>query len=108
MTAVTLSPADLTAADLTTGRSPFLQFLGDVRVLTKRSLARIRREPETLSNVTIQPVMFILMFAYVFGGAIGIPGGGNYHAYLVGGARVGGPETARPVTPAAAAAAVRK
>src|SRR5246127_544092 len=85
MTAVTLSPADLTAADLTTGRSPFLQFLGDVRVLTKRSLARIRREPETLSNVTIQPVMFILMFAYVFGGAIGIPGGGSYHSYLIGG-----------------------
>ena len=80
MTAVTLSPADLT-----TERSPFLQFLGDVWVLTRRSLARIRREPETLSNVTIQPVMFILMFAYVFGGAIGIPGGGNYHAYLVGG-----------------------
>ena len=54
-------------------------------MLTRRSLARIRREPETLSNVTIQPVMFVLMFAYVFGGAIGIPGGGNYHAYLIGG-----------------------
>jgi ABC transporter DrrB family efflux protein len=80
MTAVTLSPADLT-----TERSPLLQSLGDVWVLTKRSLARIRREPETLSNVTIQPVMFILMFAYVFGGAIGIPGGGGYHSYLVGG-----------------------
>jgi ABC-2 type transport system permease protein len=85
MTAATLSPADLTAADLTTGRSPFLQFLGDVWVLTRRSLARIRREPETLSDVTIQPVMFVLMFAYVFGGAIGIPGGGSYHSYLIGG-----------------------
>ena len=42
-------------------------------MLTKRSIARIRREPETLSDVTIQPVMFVLMFAYVFGGAIGIP-----------------------------------
>ena len=40
MTAVTLSPADLT-----TERSPSLQFVGDVWVLTKRSLARIRREP---------------------------------------------------------------
>ncbi|HVT66234.1 MAG TPA: ABC transporter permease, partial [Trebonia sp.] len=66
MTAATLSPADLTA-----DRSAFIQSVGDVWVLTKRSLARIRREPETLSNVTIQPVMFILMFAYVFGGAIG-------------------------------------
>jgi len=80
MTAVTLSPADLT-----TDRSAFTQFLSDVWVLTKRSLARIRREPETLSDVTIQPVMFVLMFAYVFGGAIGIPGGGNYHSYLIGG-----------------------
>ncbi len=80
MTATTLSAADLTA-----GRSPLAQFLSDVWVLTKRSIARIRREPETLSEVTIQPVMFVLMFAYVFGGAIRIPGGGNYHEYLIGG-----------------------
>jgi ABC-2 type transport system permease protein len=56
-----------------------------VWVLTKRSLARIRREPETLADVTIQPVLFILMFAYVFGGAIGLPGHGSYHEYLIGG-----------------------
>jgi ABC-2 type transport system permease protein len=38
--------------------------------------------------VTIQPVLFVLMFAYVFGGAIGgsgLGGSGNYHAYLIGG-----------------------
>jgi ABC-2 type transport system permease protein len=80
MTATTLSAADLTA-----GRGALSQFLSDVWVLTKRSIARIRREPETLSQVTIQPVMFVLMFAYVFGGAIVIPGGGNYHEYLIGG-----------------------
>jgi ABC transporter DrrB family efflux protein len=61
------------------------QVLTDVWVLTKRSLARIRREPETLSEVTIQPVLFVLMFAYVFGGAIGLTGGGSYHEYLIGG-----------------------
>ena len=61
-------------------------FLTDVWVLTKRSIARIRREPETLSDVTIQPVLFVLMFAYVFGGAIGGLGGGDkYHSYLIGG-----------------------
>ena len=54
-------------------------------VLTKRSIARIRREPETLADVTFMPVIFILMFAYVFGGAIVLPGGGNYHEYLIGG-----------------------
>ena len=80
MTTATLSPADLA-----TGQNVFTQFLRDVWVLTKRSIARIRREPETLSEVTIQPVMFVLMFAYVFGGAINIPGGGSYHEYLIGG-----------------------
>ena len=75
----------LPLTDLTTGRGAIAQFVGDVRVLTKRSLARIRREPETLSEVTIQPIMFVLMFAYVFGGAIEIPGGGSYHEYLIGG-----------------------
>ncbi len=80
MTTTTLSPADLTI-----GQNSFTQFLSDVWVLTKRSIARIRREPETLSEVTIQPVMFVLMFAYVFGGAIAIPGGGSYHEYLIGG-----------------------
>jgi ABC transporter DrrB family efflux protein len=81
MTAITLPPSDLT-----TGRNAAAQFVGDVWVLTKRSISRIRNEPETLSNVTIQPVMFVLMFTYVFGGAIGLGGaGGSYHSYLIGG-----------------------
>ena len=80
MTTTTLSPADLTI-----DQNSFTQFISDVWVLTKRSIARIRREPETLSEVTIQPIMFVLMFAYVFGGAIEIPGGGSYHEYLIGG-----------------------
>lgn len=60
-------------------------FVKDVMVLAGRSVARIRREPETLSDVTIQPVLFVLLFAYVFGGAIRLPGGGSYHEYLIGG-----------------------
>jgi ABC transporter DrrB family efflux protein len=71
--------------DVTYGRSPVAHFVTDVWVLVKRALARIRREPETLADVTFQPVIFILMFAYVFGGAIALPGGGNYHEYLIGG-----------------------
>jgi ABC-2 type transport system permease protein len=82
MTAITAVPA----ADLTTGRKAATQFIGDVWVLTKRSISRIKNEPETLSDVTIQPVMFVLMFTYVFGGAIGLGGaGGSYHSYLIGG-----------------------
>ena len=54
-------------------------------VLTRRSIARIRREPEQLSDVTIQPVIFVLLFTYVFGSAIHLPGGGSYHQYLISG-----------------------
>lgn len=58
----------------------------NVEVLTRRSLARVKREPELLSQVTIQPIMFTLLFAYVFGSAIHLGGaGGSYHEYLVGG-----------------------
>jgi ABC transporter DrrB family efflux protein len=60
-------------------------WLSDVLVLTQRSLARIVREPETLMDVTIQPIVFVLLFAYVFGSAIAIPGGGSYREYLIGG-----------------------
>src|ERR1700734_2331144 len=81
MTALAVAPAQ--SPGTTIGRNPFGLFLTDVWVLTKRSIARIRREPETLSDVTIQPVLFVLMFAYVFGGGIG--GGDKYHSYLIGG-----------------------
>jgi ABC-type polysaccharide/polyol phosphate export permease len=54
-------------------------------VLTRRSISRIRREPESLLDVTIQPVIFVLLFTYVFGSAIRLPGGGSYHQYLISG-----------------------
>ena len=44
----------------------------------------MRRQPEALADVTLQPVMFVLLFAYVFGGAINVPGGG-YREFLMGG-----------------------
>jgi len=57
----------------------------DTWVLCRRSIARIAREPEQLSDVTIQPVIFVLLFTYVFGSAIHLPGGGGYHQYLISG-----------------------
>ncbi len=59
--------------------------LGDVWVVARRSLLHMRREPEALADATIQPVMFVLLFAYVFGGAIDVPGGGDYKEFLMGG-----------------------
>ena len=48
--------------------------LSDTFVLARRNLARIPRQPDLLIAYTIQPVMFVLLFVYVFGGAIRTPG----------------------------------
>ena len=45
----------------------------DTFVLSKRSLFKIRRQPDLLIGFTVQPVMFVLLFVYVFGGAIATP-----------------------------------
>lgn len=59
--------------------------LHDIWVIARRGLVHMKRQPEVLSDATIQPIMFVLMFAYVFGGAIDVPGGGSYREFLMGG-----------------------
>jgi ABC-2 type transport system permease protein len=59
--------------------------LRDVAVLTTRNLVHIRREPLRLSDVTIQPVLFTLLFVYVFGAGVALPGGGTYAKFAVAG-----------------------
>jgi ABC transporter DrrB family efflux protein len=54
--------------------SAFALTFSDTLVLAKRNLARIPRQPDLLIAYTIQPVMFVLLFVYVFGGAINTPG----------------------------------
>jgi ABC-2 type transport system permease protein len=61
--------------------------LQDSLVLARRNLAHVRQIPEKLIDVTLQPLMFVLLFAYVFGGVIHVPGG-NYHEYLLAGIAV--------------------
>ncbi|MGH7666457.1 MAG: ABC transporter permease, partial [Candidatus Dormibacteria bacterium] len=68
-----------------TGLSRVVWFLRDVLVLSRRSLVHVVRDPAQLADVTIQPIMFVVLFTYVFGSAIRLPGGGNYHEYLVAG-----------------------
>ena len=48
--------------------------VGDSLVMAERNLVRLPRSPDLLIGFTIQPVMFVLLFAYVFGGAIVTPG----------------------------------
>lgn len=54
-------------------------------LLTFRSLRAIPRVPERILDVTLQPVVFILLFRYVFGSAIHPPGVTNYSNYLMPG-----------------------
>ena len=56
---------------------------GDSIVILRRNLQRFRRQPEMLAGYTIQPIMFVLLFVYVFGGSIntGMP----YEDFLIPG-----------------------
>ena len=54
----------------------------DGAVVAKRNLIKIKRVPEILIWTTMSPIMFVLLFAYVFGGSINIP---NYREYLIAG-----------------------
>jgi len=57
----------------------------DGLVVTWRNLKRIPRIPELAIFAILQSIMFVLLFAFVFGGAIPLPGGGNYREYLMPG-----------------------
>jgi ABC transporter DrrB family efflux protein len=56
---------------------------GDSLVILKRNLIRFRRQPEMLAGYTIQPIMFVLLFVYVFGGSINT--GMDYVDFLIPG-----------------------
>ena len=64
--------------------STFATTAGDTIVLARRNLMRIPRQPDLLIAYTIQPVMFVLLFVYVFGGAINT-GGLDYVDFLMPG-----------------------
>jgi ABC transporter DrrB family efflux protein len=59
--------------------------LSDIATLTGRNLVHIAREPLQLSDVTVQPVLFTLLFVYVFGAGIALPGGESYVSFAVAG-----------------------
>jgi len=84
MTTTTLTP---TTTGVGRPRSAGSLFgpLSDTWAMTRRNLVHISREPMQLSDVTIQPVLFTVLFVYIFGGAIPIPGGGTYTDYLLAG-----------------------
>lgn len=59
--------------------------LADALTVTRRNLTHIRHVPEKLLDVTLGPIIFVFLFAYVFGSAIQVPGGGSYREFLLPG-----------------------
>ena len=59
--------------------------VSDTLVLAMRNLLRIPRAPDLLISFTLQPIMFVLLFVYVFGGAIETPGFEDYTQFLIPG-----------------------
>ncbi len=59
--------------------------VADTAVVAKRNLLRIPRQPDLWVSFTIQPIMFVLLFVYVFGGAIRTPGYDDYVDFLMPG-----------------------
>jgi ABC transporter DrrB family efflux protein len=76
------APVDLSGAR---SRRPILGWtMHDGWVVAKRDLLKIPRVPELLFFSIVQPIIFVLLFAFVFGGAIPVPGG-TYREYLMAG-----------------------
>jgi ABC-2 type transport system permease protein len=65
-------------------RSQLRWAAADALTMMRRNLTHVRYVPEKLIDVTIQPIMFVLLFVYVFGKAIHVPGG-RYQDFLMAG-----------------------
>lgn len=64
----------------------FPAVLADASVVAKRNIIKIKRVPDLLVFTTLSPIMFVLLFSYVFGGAIDQQGGGSaYREFLIAG-----------------------
>jgi len=82
-TTITLPPeAGAPPAETVAGRARWA--LADTLTITKRNLLAVTRIPEALFFSTVQPIMFVLLFRFVFGGAITTPGT-SYVNYLMPG-----------------------
>jgi len=91
MTTTTAAPAGTTASAPDTAPlrpeagSRIGWAVADTFTVVRRNLIVYTRIPEFLFFSTVQPIMFVLLFRYVFGGAIHPPGGGPYVDYLMAG-----------------------
>lgn len=80
----TAAPAPLVTLPAPGERPMAARRLRDVWSMTRRNLVHISREPMQLSDVTLQPVLFTVLFVYIFGGGIPIPDG-SYKDFVLAG-----------------------
>lgn len=59
--------------------------VSDGWVLVRRELRHLRNQPGQIVSALIFPVALVVLFGYVFGSVIAVPGGGNYREYLMPG-----------------------
>jgi ABC-2 type transport system permease protein len=81
MTSTTLAPATVHRPQ----HSSVYWAIADTKTIAWRNLVTLRRLPQLLVFATVQPVIFVLMFRYVFGGAIHVNGSLPYVDYLMPG-----------------------
>ena len=86
MTPIDTAPAQSTHGSL--AGSTLSWALRDTTVMAGRNLRRLLRQPEMVMFNLVSPIMFVLLFRYVFGGAIGGLQGLNYVNYLIPGIAV--------------------
>jgi ABC-2 type transport system permease protein/oleandomycin transport system permease protein len=82
---MTTTAVDLAAFERDVRAPAPIRAIRDALAVTGRNLIAYRRVPQLLVFSTIQPVILVLLFRYVFGGAITIPGGMPYVDYLMPG-----------------------
>jgi oleandomycin transport system permease protein len=87
MSATTLAPTSpaAPAQPVTEPRGGLARYLRHAVVLARRSLVKTWRTPEALIDVTVQPVIFLALFTYIFGGAIAAGDRGAYLQFLLPG-----------------------
>jgi ABC-2 type transport system permease protein len=66
------------------GASAFAHWLSDGWITTRRNLIKIKRVPDILVFTTLQPIMFVLLFTYIYAGVIDIPGS-SYKEFIMAG-----------------------
>lgn len=81
-TPTTPAPADLSRPPSLS--SPLARWFSDGWVTTKRNLIKIKRVPDILVFTTLQPIMFVLLFTYIYAGVIDIPGS-SYKEFIMAG-----------------------